>query len=355
MLNRIVGIIGIKGKFGRWLERFFIEQDCAVIGSDVGTPLTNQQVVEQAEVVVFSLPIRFVEEEIRSLIGFSRPNQLWMDVTSVKKPAVTMMLQSRAEVVGLHPMCAPTVSTLRGQKLVYHPARLTEKWRSWVEDFIRATNGMVKIATPEEHDRYMAVVQGAPHALILVMAAMIRELGVSVPESMDYTSPFYRVVFCLMGRILGQKPDLYADIQMGNSVYVLPVLEALETELQGFLKMVRKKDRVEFAREFEASRKYFGANVAEASDFFDALIKLMADLSDENMLVLIVSNDKPGTLYQITGILAGLGINLTSLHTQKIADGKHKFLVGIDQRKDTPIILEACRQVCGIPCVEIVV
>lgn len=354
MEKKTVGIIGVNGKYGQWLKRFFEEQGCIVIGSDIGTTLANQQVVEQAEVVVFSLPIQHVEAEILKLIGFSRADQLWMDVTSVKKPAVEAMLRSKADVIGLHPMCAPTTQTLRGQKLVYHPARLTEIWRQWAEDFIRATSGTVKVATPEQHDRYMAVVQAAPHAMILVMAAMIRKLGISVPESVDYTSPFYRVVFSLMGRILGQKADLYANIQIGNSAFVLPVLESLEAELLRLLRVVREKDRAVFAQEFEASRVYFGTNVAEANEFFDALIKLMADLSDENMLVLFVSNDQPGTLHQITGILAKLGINLTSLHTQKIAEGKHKFLVGVDQRKDTAVISEACRLVCKIPGVEIV-
>ena len=56
----VVGIIGINGRFGQMLKGFFEQLGCSVIGSDEKKPtgLSNAQVVEQSEVVVFSVPTK---------------------------------------------------------------------------------------------------------------------------------------------------------------------------------------------------------------------------------------------------------------------------------------------------------
>ncbi|MEK7063938.1 MAG: prephenate dehydrogenase/arogenate dehydrogenase family protein, partial [Patescibacteria group bacterium] len=102
----VVGIIGINGRFGQLLKSFFGQLGCSVIGSDEKKPtgLSNAQVVQQSEVVIFSVPIKDTPAVIRSVLHGVREDQLLMDVTSIKQPAVEAMLESKAQVVGLHPM-----------------------------------------------------------------------------------------------------------------------------------------------------------------------------------------------------------------------------------------------------------
>src|SRR3989338_2973546 len=58
--HAVIGIVGIDGRFGRMLKKFFEQLGCLVIGSDKKKPagLSNVQVVEQSEVVIFSVPIK---------------------------------------------------------------------------------------------------------------------------------------------------------------------------------------------------------------------------------------------------------------------------------------------------------
>jgi prephenate dehydrogenase len=75
-----------------------------------------------------------------------------MDVTSVKQPAVEAMLESKAQVVGLHPMFRPEVS-FDGQTVVVCPARFTDPgWKTWVVNMLTATRAEIKWSTPAEHD-----------------------------------------------------------------------------------------------------------------------------------------------------------------------------------------------------------
>ena len=186
----LIGILGVEGAYGKWLRAFFERIGFEVIGSDLNTELSNEDVAQQADVLIFSVPIRYTVEVIESVLPFLREGQLLLDITSVKQGPVNAMLKSKAEVVGLHPMCAPTVETWKGQTVMLCPARL-EKWRTFVFDVLEASEATVKMTTPEEHDHQMAVVQDLPHASILVMAALLRHMGTDVKESLSCTSPFY--------------------------------------------------------------------------------------------------------------------------------------------------------------------
>lgn len=328
-----IGIIGVNGKYGKWLKRFFEQHAYLVIGSDITTSITNQQVVQQSDVVIFSVPIEKVVSIIDCVNEFSRADQLFMDVTSIKTPAIDAMLRSRASVVGLHPMCAPSGETLRGQVIVRCDARLDDTWREWVVSILEATHATIKESAPEEHDRYMAAIQGLPHAAQLVMARVICNLNVDVPESMTYTSPFYKIAFGLMGRILSKNASMYASIQMENTL-VLKVLVAFEREIKRFRKIIETKDDATFRSDFEASVGHFGKeSIMKADKFFDDVIGLMSDFSEENMFVLETETDKPGIAHDLTGIFAEANVNLTSFHSQKTKGGQFRFLVGFDKLK----------------------
>jgi prephenate dehydratase len=84
----VVGIIGINGRFGKMLKGFFERLGCTVIGSDRDKPtsFTNDEVVQQAEAVIFSLSIKRTVEVIRSLIA-SGPGKPTSDGCHVRQAA----------------------------------------------------------------------------------------------------------------------------------------------------------------------------------------------------------------------------------------------------------------------------
>lgn len=360
MKKHTVGIIGIDGKYGQWLKFFFERLGHRVIGSDVMADVTSRQVVEQADVVIFSVPISVVVSVINEVAEFSREGQLFMDITSLKGPAVDAMMKSVANVVGLHPMCAPPKEggTLRGQVIVRCDARLSDEWKVWVDEFMVATSATIKGSTPFEHDKNMAVVQALPHAIQLVMARVICKLGVDVPESMSYTSPFYKITFGLMGRILSKDSAMYASIQMENP-HVSKVIETLKDELERFSSIVGLENKVHrsqaFDDDFKSSQKHFGKEpIAKADKFFDDIIGLMADLSEENMFVLEAEIDRPGLAHVVTGIFAEEMVNLTSFHSKKVSGGRIRFMVGFDGRKESPEIKAVELKLRGLDYLKVV-
>ncbi|MDP1688747.1 MAG: prephenate dehydrogenase/arogenate dehydrogenase family protein [bacterium] len=341
-----VGIIGIKGKEGKFLEQLFIDFGCNVIGSDIvdGPEINarNIEVVKKSDVVIFSVPPIEIVKVIKSLVEFGRSVQLWMDVASIKTAPVLAMLESRAEVVGLHPMCAPTTRSLRGQTLIVCPERLY-RWHEWLDKFLSWTEAKIKRCSPEKHDQIMAIVQGLIHAMQRTMASTIRSLNINVEETLSFASPVYRIALSLIGRILKQDAELYADIQMLNP-HMPKVLGQAALELNELVETVVMQKKSEFVDKFILDRDHFGPNVLDdAYGLFEELSQLLADRGSEHQLVLNIRDNRPGLLAAITGIFARAGVNLSSIHSFRTMDGI-RFLVGLDCPKNSHMIKDALAQ-----------
>ncbi len=340
---KTVGIIGIRGKYGQFLERLFIDFGCTVIGSDSrisqDIDLQNRDIVNRSDIVVFSVPPREVCAVIEKLVPYSRFDQLWMDVTSIKVAPIQSMLKSNAEVVGLHPMCAPTAKSLRGQVVVVCPMRLND-WSDWTNRFLVWSGASSKICSPTRHDRAMAIIHGLIHSMQLTMAATMQSLGEDINESLSFASPVYKIALSLIGRILKQDPNLYADIQMLNP-HVPHVLSQAQNELSKFTETVTEGNREKFLEQFVLSREHFGEDVLdEAYGLFEELSQLLSDRSNKHQVTLNIVDDRPGLLAAITGIFAGVGVNLSNIHSFKTMDGV-RFLVGLDRSSDSPMVGQA--------------
>ena len=89
--------------------------------------LTDIQSAEQCDLVIVSVPIRDTVRVIEEIAPLLTQDQLLCDLTSLKVAPVDAMLKSKAQVIGLHPMFGPTVSSLRHQTIIVCPARATEE------------------------------------------------------------------------------------------------------------------------------------------------------------------------------------------------------------------------------------
>ena len=76
-----------------------------------------------ASLVIVSVPIHDTVRVIDEIAPFLTADQILCDLTSLKVKPVEAMLKSKADVIGLHPMFGPTVSSLHHQTIIVCPAR----------------------------------------------------------------------------------------------------------------------------------------------------------------------------------------------------------------------------------------
>ena len=339
----VVGIVGSQGAFGRWLARFLGQRmGVQVIGRDPAgdTALSPRDLIAQADVLVFSTPIRhaaaIIDEYVEAAAG-NEAGKLWLDLTSIKQQPVEAMLRSRAEVVGLHPMTAPPkIDTLHGRTMAVCRARL-EHWEPWLDALLVAMQADCVEIEPLAHDRAMALVQGLVHATHMAQAAVLRELapGAGGLQAMHALRTIgHDLDLTVTGRILSGNPAIYEDIQFGNP-HVLPMLgrlsdavALLRTQVADGSDDARAVVRDQFLR---APAAWFGNDeLAARSHGFERMGYLQADLQGARYLSVYLPQDRPGSLRALLEVFERLGVNLESIHSSRTPDGELHFRIGLD-------------------------
>ncbi len=273
--QKIVGVIGGRGAFGQWCVRLFERHGHSVLVSDRDTELSNTDLVRASTIVVIAVPIGGTQAVLEEVAGAVTTAQVVIDLTSVKSPFVTTLRALPSEVLSLHPMFSPIVSSHVGQSCIVYRVRRGELSR-YVEQLL-AEEGLNLVEMEAElHDRMMAVIQGLTHFQAIAAAHCMRSLGFSPEESLPSASPVYRLRLDMIGRIIAQDPRLYAEIQMYNP-YVGDVLAELERSSTLLGTLVKERDIPGFVSEFEAIRRSFGTFTETALEESDRVIRALAD------------------------------------------------------------------------------
>lgn len=271
-MKPVIGIIGGTGGMGQLFARVFRKNGYKVLIASRRTKLKIEDLACKADVVIVTVPINSTIAVLKKIGPLVRKDALLMDLTSLKKEPVKAMLKySKSAVIGTHPVFGPTVSSFKQQTFVLTPAR-PGKWLPWLKDFLRNEGAKIKITTAERHDRMMAVIQGLTHFSTLAVADSMKELGVDVKRSLEYSSPIYKLRMDMVGRILNQNPNLYADIEIANP----EIMKTIKVYIRSAKKLemiIKKKDRGAFIKYFKESADFFGDFKKEAAEFSDYLIE----------------------------------------------------------------------------------
>ena len=262
--------------------------------------------------------------------------RLWLDVTSLKQAPVAAMLQSQAEVVGLHPMTAPPKApTLKGRVVVVCQARL-QRWQPWLQALLQGLQGEYVHAEPAHHDQVMALVQALVHALHLGQAAVLRELasGLGGPAALlPFRSGAFEMDMAVISRILSLNPAIYEDIQFGNP-HTGVVLEQLAAQIDHLRALVGRGDeaaRAQFREHFlTASRQAWGDVAEEGGYTFERIGYLLADLTETRSLSVHLPQDRAGSLRELLHVFEQHGISLASIHSSRTPAGEVHFRIGFD-------------------------
>ena len=269
-----VGIIGGTGQMGQFFRRFFEKNKCRVLVASRKTRLSPEECARQSDVVLVSVPVDVTASTIKKISPYIKKDSLLIDTTSIKKEPVDAMIRySKCEVIGMHPVFGPNVGSIKNQTIVLCPAR-TKKWLSWLVDIFEKNGARVKLSTPEKHDEMMSVIQGLNHFSTLSVAHAMKMIGISVKESLEYTSPIYRLRMAMVGRILNHDPGLYASIEMMNPKNK-DALKAYVESSKKLKKIIETKNTKAFLEYFNECSEFFGGFKKEAEELSDYLIEQM--------------------------------------------------------------------------------
>ncbi len=291
--NPKITVIGGYGGMGRFFAELFARQGFQVTiagpneisGKEAAKKIggryikDNVEAVEDADIVMISVPINATPAVIEEVAPHLKKGSLLMDVTSVKEEPCRLMKKyapKGVEILGTHPVFSHRVGSLEGQVFVLTPVR-GDKWLKWFRALLSDNKARVFETTPEEHDKVMAVVQGLTHYTYIAVGKTLDALDFDIKESRKYSSPVYELMIDMIGRVIGQNPSLYAEIQMSNPEIPRIHKVFLETARE-LSETVRRKDEKKFVELMKEAARNFD-DLERAMGRSDKAIKsLIAEL-----------------------------------------------------------------------------
>ncbi len=269
--GRTIGIIGGTGRMGDLFRQLFEDAGCSVEVIGRAPASEYQGLARRCSVVLITVPISATEEVIRSVAPVLEKDQLVADLTSIKEKPVAAMLESDAQVIGLHPLFGPNMATIENQKLIMTPARADPETRLWLQGIFEEAGMQVHYSTPKEHDRAVAVTQGIIHLQSIAMAHMLRSMNCKLEDLLPFATPNAHATFAFMARTLSQDSSLYGGILLGNP--------AVEEAISAYLKavkevgeMILKNDPEVFREEFDKDATLSASIQKEALPLTDRLL-----------------------------------------------------------------------------------
>ena len=227
---------------------------------DISTELSGIDAVKQADITFFSVPISQTTQVIQDLAPHAKAGSLLADFTSIKSPALDALKQhtpAECEFMGLHPMFGPQgVTNMESQVIAVCEGR-SGKWSTWLIDFFESQGANVKYTSSAEHDQMMSVVQGLTHLSSIATAMALKELQFDVKESLEFSSPIYKLRLEMVGRILSQSPQLYAEIAIKNPL-TKSSLTAYSNSIQKLMQTVSEQDEDGFIAYFKEAADHLG-------------------------------------------------------------------------------------------------
>ena len=216
--NEKIGIIGGKGVMGQWLYNFFKNAGYVVKISDINTKLSNIDIAEQCKVIILSTPINQAINISKQIGKTLKPDQILMDICSQKEDILDAMLKySNSEVIGIHPMFGPSVTSVKNQNIVLCKGR-GDIGFSWIKNIFIKAGANVTDLKADEHDKHMAIVQSLTHFISICFAKTLKKMDIHPKDLFNTSTPVFRVNSVIIGRLFAQDPALYATL-VGSNKY----------------------------------------------------------------------------------------------------------------------------------------
>jgi prephenate dehydrogenase len=263
-----VAVIGAAGRMGLWFTRFFLEQGASVIVSgrskekllkikdelDVEVA-DNVTAVKNADRVLICVPMESFEGVVKEIHSYVKPNQVVMDICSIKKFAVDVMHKyiKKGMTLGTHPMFGSDARGLKDQNFVLTPTnakerQLANEFKAWLEE----RKAIVSIISPRKHDELMSVVLGLSHFVGMVACDTLTSRA-DFFETRKVAGSSYKLLSTLAERVVSQDPNFYASLQ--TNLPKVDEIEGLFYQKAGeWLDLVKMKDKSKLAEKMKSTK-----------------------------------------------------------------------------------------------------
>lgn len=296
------------------------------------TTLDLGEGVAGAELVVLATPVETIlkiGEELPALIS---PGAVVTDVGSTKGEIcrrLSRALAGRGVFIGGHPLAgsedqgiaAAHPHLFENAVFVLTPLPgVPEEPLGDLAALVAATGAEVVFMDPEVHDRVVAMVSHLPQMVAVALVNAVEGASRDLPGLADMAAGGFRDTT----RITSSPPEIWRDILLTNRGAALEALARFREALSRVEEAVAQGDGEGIVREFSRARE----TRARLPRRPKGLIPPSCDLG-------VTVPDRPGIIYQVTGVLAREGINIRDIEILRLREGEGGVLrLGFSSEED---------------------
>jgi prephenate dehydrogenase len=267
---RRVTIIGGCGKMG-----YFFDQNLARAGHYVNTMGRDwsdaPRLLGRADLVLIAVPIEQTVSVVEKASSFLDPFTALVDLTSLKVPIVSAMLEHHSgPVLGLHPMFGPGVQSFLAQNVIVCPGRNLEACQ-WFLDFMTNRGARLSICTSEEHDRMMVSIQAIRHFITFSLGVFLAQEEVDLARTLEFTSPLYRLQLDMVSRLFAQDGSLSFKL-MSATPERQAAISRLGATIDRLAQAIASNDQIALQQAFAATQSIFSPDARRAQSESNYLI-----------------------------------------------------------------------------------
>ena len=218
----MIGILGF-GRFGKLMAHYlardfdvmvFNRSDNAdAIMASCAKPATLEETCRQ-KMVILAVPISVLRDTLEKIAPLLAPDALVIDVCSVKEYPVRLMkelLPEGVSILATHPMFGPdsAANALQGRKIVLCGERIGEAAYRKIKSYLVSKGLVVIEATPEAHDRQIAVSLALTHFI----GRSLAEFGAA---PLDVDTEGYKRLLHVLGVVENDTWQLFEDMNRYN-------------------------------------------------------------------------------------------------------------------------------------------
>lgn len=287
-----IAIIGGSGKMGRWFANFLIKEGKEVIitgrnqrklleaKQQLGVEAaTNVEAVKRADVILLSVPIDDFEKIVTQISPYIRPEQIIIDITSIKQSPIEIMHKhiKQGVMLGVHPMFGAGARGITNQNFVLTPTNKDERALAQkVREYLETRGARVTLMTPRQHDEMMSVILGLSHFIAIVSADTLLSLD-KLKLMRAISGSTYKVWLTLVESVIAEDPEFCASLQMS-----LPdggkVKKLFQGRLEYWTSLVENQDRRKFIQRMNVLRSRLEKDDPELPRAYENMYKLIEGL-----------------------------------------------------------------------------
>lgn len=184
---------------------------------DICTPSMELcQRLASAQSLILAVSEQVLFEALPALMPHLPLDCLLVETLSIKGNFATLVrdVALPQSVAGLNPMFSGDLSP-QGRPVVVVPYQTSPALDELTERLAGCGMRLFTL-TAQQHDETMALLQTVGHSLVLAFGHTLAASAVPLTQLLELAPPPFKVMLCLVARMMGNHPDVYWEIQAGN-------------------------------------------------------------------------------------------------------------------------------------------